>query len=64
MTAGAGPSSGEPMMSDVTLVAARETAIYYLGLGLASAFYVGIWFAFDDLRQIVREAAPAPRGRR
>lgn len=52
------------MMSDVTLVAARETAIYYLGLGLASAFYVGIWFAFDDLRQIVREAAPAPRGRR
>lgn len=51
-------------MNDVTVMALRETATHYLGLGLASALLVGIGFAFEDLRRIVQDEAPAPRGRR
>lgn len=51
-------------MTGATTVVIVESVLHYVGLGLASALLVGIGLAWHDLRQIVREAAPAPRGRR
>lgn len=51
-------------MTVSTTGAILEAVLHYVSLGLASALLVGIWLAFEDLRRIVRDEAPAPRGRR
>lgn len=51
-------------MTGTTTGAILEAVLHYLSLGLASALLVGIWLAFDDLRQIVRDAPAGDRGRR